>query len=81
MAKDVEFKMPKVVKADRPFVMRSVASLLGPLVRVLFRVEVLGKEKLPKDGAYILCFNHVTHLDPLAVAYGTYFGIDRKSVV
>ena len=77
MAKDVEFKMPKVVKADRPLAMRLVATLLGPLVRVLFRVEVIGKEKLPKDGAYILCFNHVTHLDPLAVAYATYFGIKR----
>ena len=77
MAKDVEFKMPKVVAADRPFVMRLVAGLLGPLVRLLFRVEVLGKEKLPKDGAYILCFNHVTHLDALAVAYGTFFGIKR----
>lgn len=77
MAKDVEFRMPKVVKADRPFVMRLVATLLGPLVRILFRVEVLGKERLPKTGAYILCFNHVTHLDPLAVAYGTYFGLKR----
>ena len=69
--------MPKVVKADRPFVMRLVACILGPLVRLLFRVEVKGIEKLPKDGAYILCFNHVTHLDPLAVAYATFFGIKR----
>jgi 1-acyl-sn-glycerol-3-phosphate acyltransferase len=77
MAKDVEFKMPKVVQADRPFVMRLVAMLLGPLVRLLFRVEVKGIEKLPKEGAYILCFNHVTHLDPLAVAYATFFKIKR----
>lgn len=77
MAKNDEFKMPKVVAADRPAAMRSVATLLGPLVRVLFNVEVKGIEKLPKDGPYILCFNHVTHLDPLAVAYGTYFKIKR----
>lgn len=77
MAKDVEFKMPKVVQADRPLAMRIVAGILGPLVRLLFRVEVKGAEKLPKDGAYILCFNHVTHLDPLVVAYGVFYGLKR----
>ena len=49
MAKDVEFKMPKVVQADRPLAMRIVAGILGPLVRLLFRVEVKGIEKLPKE--------------------------------
>lgn len=77
MAKNQEFKMPKVVKADRPFVMRLVAYILGPLVHLLFWVELKGKEKLPKDGAYILVFNHVTHLDPLVVAYATFFGLKR----
>ncbi|MFM5951933.1 MAG: lysophospholipid acyltransferase family protein [Micrococcales bacterium] len=77
MAKNQEFKMPKVPKADRPFMMRLVAYILGPLIHLLFRVEVRGIEKLPKTGAYILVFNHVTHLDPLVVAYATFFGIKR----
>ena len=69
--------MPKVNKANRPFVMSLVAYLLGGLLHILFRVQVIGKEKLPKTGAYILVFNHVTHLDPLAVAYATFFGLKR----
>lgn len=77
MAKDAEFKMPKVSTADRPFMMRLVAYILGPLVHLLFWVEVKGKEKLPAKGAYILVFNHVTHLDPLVVAYATFFGLKR----
>lgn len=77
MAKNQEFRMPKVNKADRPFVMRMVAYLLGPLLHLLFRIEVKGKEKLPPKGAYILVFNHVTHLDPLVVAYATFFGLKR----
>ena len=77
MAKNQEFKMPKVSKADRPFVMRLVAYILGPLLNLLLRVEVKGKEKLPTKGAYILVFNHVTHLDALVVAYATFFGLKR----
>lgn len=77
MAKNQAFKMPKVSKADRPFVMRLVAYILGPLIHLLFRVEVKGKEKLPTSGPYILVFNHVTHLDPLVVAYATFFGLKR----
>jgi 1-acyl-sn-glycerol-3-phosphate acyltransferase len=77
MAKNDEFKMPKVNKANRPFVMSLVAAILGTLLHLLFRVQVIGKEKLPKTGAYILVFNHVTHLDPLAVAYATFFGLKR----
>lgn len=77
MANDDEFRMPKVAKADRPFMMRFVAYILGPLLHLLFWVKLEGKEKLPKKGAYILVFNHVTHLDPLVVAYATFFGLKR----
>lgn len=77
MTSNDAFKMPKVNKANRPFVMTTVALILGTLLHFLFRVKVIGKEKLPKSGAYILVFNHVTHLDPLAVAYATFFGIKR----
>ena len=69
--------MPKVNMANRPFVMSLVAVILGGLLHILFWVQVIGKEKLPKTGAYILVFNHVTHLDPLAVAYATFFGLKR----
>jgi 1-acyl-sn-glycerol-3-phosphate acyltransferase len=77
MASSDEFKMPKVNKANRPFVMSLVALILGALLHLLFRVQVIGREKLPKSGSYILVFNHVTHLDPLAVAYATFFGLKR----
>ncbi|MCX6485754.1 MAG: lysophospholipid acyltransferase family protein [Rhodoluna sp.] len=77
MAQNDEFKMPKVATADRPFMMRVVAYILGPLVHLLFWVKLEGKEKLPKTGAYILVFNHVTHLDPLVVAYATFYGLKR----
>ena len=38
---------------------------VGPLVRVLWRVRVLGTENLPPSGGYILAGNHVSYLDPV----------------
>ncbi len=51
-------------------------SLLGTLVlalnwlvmRGLFRLRVEGVERLPRDGPYIVVPNHVSLLDPLAIA-------------
>ena len=54
-----------------------MASILIPIVRLLFKVEPKGIEKLPKHGSYILVSNHVTNLDALAVAYFVYVQLKR----
>mgnify|MGYP001768634174 CR=1 FL=1 len=33
-------------------------------IKPLFRVEVIGKEHFPMDGAVLLCSNHINNLDP-----------------
>lgn len=38
--------------------------LLGLIAKVPFRTKVQGLEKLPSEGAYLLCPNHVSYLDP-----------------
>ncbi|MGG4491985.1 lysophospholipid acyltransferase family protein [Metabacillus idriensis] len=40
-----------------------VASVFFPL----YRIEVKGKEHFPKDGAVLLCSNHIDNLDPPTV--------------
>jgi 1-acyl-sn-glycerol-3-phosphate acyltransferase len=35
------------------------------LLRLLYRVRVLGKENLPAEGGYVLAGNHVSYLDPM----------------
>ena len=72
-----ELPMPKINSSERHFVLALVASVLIPLVRLLFRVEPKGIEKLPKHGSYILVANHVTSLDALAVAYLVYVQLKR----
>ncbi|MEY4348762.1 MAG: hypothetical protein RL719_59 [Actinomycetota bacterium] len=70
-------RMPKIHKNDIHFGTRIVANILKPIVRLMYRVEVVGKENLPKTGAYVLGANHVTYVDALAVAYAVYFRIKR----
>lgn len=71
-----EAKLPKVPKRENSFVFWLVASLLAPLIRLMFNVKTEGTENLPKGG-YILVANHVNYLDPLAFAYSVYLQMKR----
>lgn len=42
--------------------------LVYPFIRLFIRVEVYGKENIPKDKGYILCANHTSIADMLAIA-------------
>ena len=72
-----ELPMPKINSSERHFVLALVASILIPLVRMLFVVKPKGIEKLPKHGSYILVSNHVTNVDALAIAYLVYVQLRR----
>lgn len=39
-----------------------------PIFKLLFFYKVNGKQNLPKDGAYILCSNHLSNFDPVLLA-------------
>jgi 1-acyl-sn-glycerol-3-phosphate acyltransferase len=72
-----ELPMPKINSSERHFVLALVAAVLIPIVRLLFRVEPKGIEKLPRHGSYILVANHVTNMDALAMAYLVYVQLKR----
>ncbi|MCL2285095.1 MAG: 1-acyl-sn-glycerol-3-phosphate acyltransferase [Firmicutes bacterium] len=38
------------------------------LCRVLYRFELSGFENIPKNGAFLLCGNHISAYDPIALA-------------
>lgn len=42
--------------------------LAGTLVRLLFRVEVVGREHVPAEGPVIVAANHASYVDPVLVA-------------
>jgi 1-acyl-sn-glycerol-3-phosphate acyltransferase len=72
-----ELPMPKINSSERHFVLALVATILIPIVRLLFVVKPKGIEKLPKHGSYILVANHVTNVDALAMAYLVYVQLKR----
>lgn len=69
--------MPKFHAKELNAQLRSVAFWLAPVVRLLFGLRVGGIEKLPKTGPYVLVSNHLTNVDPLAVAYFVYVTLKR----
>jgi len=43
-----------------------VARVIANIVfRIIFRIEVNGKENVPKEGPIVLCSNHKSNLDPI----------------
>ncbi len=46
---------------------RIVQGTIGPLARLLLRVEPVGFEKIPRKGPVILASNHVSWFDPVVV--------------
>lgn len=41
-----------------------VSACIYTYCKIVYRVEIIGKENVPKDGALIFCGNHRTYLDP-----------------
>ncbi len=54
----------KVVYAILKTIINTVLRLV---IILLFRIKIVGKENVPKEGGYILCSNHVSNWDPLAL--------------
>lgn len=53
---------------ERTFFWRAIG-ILVPVVTALFRLRVRGSENLPSTGAFVVCPNHTTDLDPIVVGY------------
>lgn len=47
---------------------KTIRGVAIALSHVMYRFEVSGTENIPKDGAFILCGNHISAYDPIALA-------------
>lgn len=59
------------MKKEKVLGYRIARTLLGPLYRILYHPKVIGAEKIPKDGAILLCGNHRHVFDQLPVLIST----------
>jgi len=55
-------------EVTRPSLFWPVAVVVIPLVSLLAKIRVVGAEKLPRDGSFVLAPNHYSEFDPLIVA-------------
>lgn len=53
---------------SRPSVWWLLAAVVLPFMSYLTKMTFVGKEKLPRDGAFVLAPNHYSEFDPLVVA-------------
>jgi len=53
---------------SRPSLFWLLAALIVPFVSYLAKIRFTGREKLPRDGAFVLAPNHYSEFDPLIVA-------------
>jgi 1-acyl-sn-glycerol-3-phosphate acyltransferase len=42
-------------------------SVVNTIIKPLYRIEVIGLEKFPREGGVLLCSNHIHNFDPLVV--------------
>jgi len=42
-------------------------SVVYGVFKPLYRVEVIGRENIPKDGGVLICSNHINNFDPIIV--------------
>jgi 1-acyl-sn-glycerol-3-phosphate acyltransferase len=71
--------MPLVAGGELNRWWRGGLPIVAPLVRILFRVRVVGVEHVPSTGPAILAFNHVSALDGPVLAIELARHIKRES--
>jgi 1-acyl-sn-glycerol-3-phosphate acyltransferase len=60
-----------VTRPPRPTLFYSfVAALSWPVLHLVFRYRAEGRERLPRDGGYVLAAGHVSNLDPWPLGLG-----------
>lgn len=48
--------------------MKSIAAIIKTVVSTIFRIELVGAENMPKDGACVVCINHISMFDPMVTS-------------
>ncbi len=41
--------------------------IVNIVFRIIFRINIKGRENIPQDGRLIICSNHISLLDPIMV--------------
>ena len=53
---------------NHPNLYKTLVFILKPIFKLIYRLEVIGKDNIPKNGKSILCPNHTSNADPILLA-------------
>ena len=67
MKKEKKNKKAKNHRGSRAY--RIIYALLSGIIGFLFNIKVVNKEREPDEGGYIVCANHVSATDAIALCY------------
>ena len=67
MKKEKKNEKAKNERGSRAY--RIIYALLSGIIGFLFNIKVINKEREPDEGGYIVCANHVSATDPIALCY------------
>ena len=67
MKKEKKNKKAKTQGGSRAY--RIIYALLSGIIGFLFNIKVVNKEREPDEGGYIVCANHVSATDAIALCY------------
>lgn len=45
-----------------------IRGICSGILNLIFRIERIGTENIPKEGSYLFCSNHISFLDPIIIA-------------
>ena len=66
MKKESSHKKPKK-GGSRAY--RVIYAIFSGIVGFLFNIKVINKDREPDSGGYVVCANHVSATDPIALCY------------
>ena len=66
-----EEKYKDKIKTERCFLYQFLKIIYSTLLKILFRLQIIGKENIPKKGALIFAGNHRYAIDPTVVMMST----------
>ena len=62
-------KQEKCDAMERTPFYRVIYKIFAPLIGLLFRIRVVGRENIPAEGGYLVCANHIGASDPIFLCY------------
>ena len=50
------------------YLYKTLRFIVGIIFRIIYRIEIVNKDNIPKEGRFLLCSNHISIFDPIILS-------------